>query len=142
MQKGLTQNSSNNNEQIINEIINKITAKIFEEKNFNNYDKLSELKNEIKSFLWLRAVDRSNEVLDQNQIDLIARNGNDFDKFFNNNLISDEIKMDIFFKISKLRFDILQNELVHYVKEKYDVSDETIVYIESVIIYGAVHESK
>ena len=59
------------------------------------------------SFLWFRATDRSNDVLDQNQVDLIARNGNDFDKFFNNRFISDEIKIDIFFKISKLRFDIL-----------------------------------
>ena len=74
------------------------------------------------SFLWFRATDRSNDVLDQNQVDLIARNGNDFDKFFNNNSISDDIKMEIFLRISKLRLDILQNELINYVQEKYTIS--------------------
>ena len=122
LQKGLIHNEINEVEQIINGKIDKITLKIYSEKNFDDSNKLSELKNELNRFLWSKAVDRTSEVLNENQINLIARNGNDFDKFFNNNSISDDIKMEIFLKISKLRLDILQNELINYVQEKYTIS--------------------
>ena len=128
LQKGLKQNEFRDDEQTISETLDKVTLKIYDENHFTDSNILPELKKELNKFLWSKAVDSASEVLDRNQIDLIARFDNDFESFFNNSSISDNIKMDIFFKISKVRMHILQNDLIRYVKEKYDVSVESIIY--------------